>query len=113
MTPSSVLKEKDWGVIGEKKLKSDKKQALLCFFTRFRTIFGVRQRPLTPSFVGSNPATPAKDTVYCIVSIYGYNIWYFNFLFNLCQRGKRRKIGTFLEVFWNKSEAKTERLKTL
>ncbi len=83
------------------------------FGTVKQRIFSLKILPLTPSFVGSNPATPAKDTIYCIASIYEYNIWYFNFLFNLCQRGKRRKIGTFLEVFWNKSEAKTERLKTL
>ena len=23
--------------------------------------------PLTPSFVGSNPATPAKTTIYCVL----------------------------------------------
>ena len=72
-------------------------QIYVCFQSCKTEAFSLKILPLTPSFVGSNPATPAKDTIYCIASIYGYNIWYFNFLFNLCQRGKRRKIGSFLE----------------
>ena len=54
------LLKKDWGEIGEKKLKSGKKQAILRFLVHFAGIFEYTLRPLTPSFVGSNPATPAR-----------------------------------------------------
>ena len=46
-------------------------------FRLFLAIFWVFRVPLTPSFVGSNPATPATDTIYCIRlsksnTIYGF-----------------------------------------
>ena len=36
--------------------------------------------PLTPSFVGSNPATPAKDTIYCIRNVLPNTIYGFCFI---------------------------------
>ena len=72
-----VFEVKRLGVIGEKKSKNGKNRHFYGFFARFRAIFGVLQRTLTPSFVGSNPATPATDTIYCIRlsksnTIYGF-----------------------------------------
>ena len=36
--------------------------------------------PLTPSFVGSNPATPATDTIYCIRNVHPNTIYGFCFI---------------------------------
>ena len=36
--------------------------------------------PLTPSFVGSNPATPATDTIYCIRNVLPNTIYGFCFI---------------------------------
>ena len=46
-------------------------------FRLISAVFEVFRVPLTPSFVGSNPATPAMDTIYCIRlsksnTIYGF-----------------------------------------
>ena len=39
--------------------------------------------PLTPSFVGSNPATPATDTIYCIRNVLPNTIYGFCFMWLL------------------------------
>ena len=71
--------------LGRRSQKMAKNRHFYGFFTRFQAIFGVLQRTLTPSFVGSNPATPASYTIYCIRkvlpnTIYGFCfIWLFYF----------------------------------
>ena len=48
-------------------------------------LFQIWSPPLTPSFVGSNPATPATDTIYCIRNVLPNTIYgfYFIWLFSL------------------------------
>ena len=45
--------------------------------------FEVFRVPLTPSFVGSNPATPATDTIYCIRNVLPNTIYGFCFMWLL------------------------------
>ena len=49
-------------------------------FRLFLAIFWVFRVPLTPSFVGSNPATPATDTIYCIRNVHPNTIYGFCFI---------------------------------
>ena len=49
-------------------------------FRLISAVFEVFRVPLTPSFVGSNPATPATDTIYCIRNLFPNTIYGFCFI---------------------------------
>ena len=71
------LGKQNWGRLGKRFLKSGLKRQFLGKKRAFEAIFQNLDLPLTPSFVGSNPATPATDTIYCIRfsksnTIYGF-----------------------------------------
>ena len=56
-----------WGKLG--KLFEEKRKKR-CFWAQKRAktaIFREVNLPLTPSFVGSNPATPATGAIYCVI----------------------------------------------
>ena len=52
-------------------------------FWLISAVFEVFRVPLTPSFVGSNPATPATDTIYCIRNVLPNTIYGFCFMWLL------------------------------
>ena len=74
------------GKIGETiSEKSGLKRRFLGKKRDFKAVFQNSDLPLTPSFVGSNPATPATDTIYCIGlnksnTIYGFCFLWLVFL---------------------------------
>ena len=69
--------KQNWGRLGKRFLKKCLKRQFLGKKRAFEAVFQNSDLPLTPSFVGSNPATPATDTIYCIRlsksnTIYGF-----------------------------------------
>ena len=68
------------GKIGETiSEKSGLKRRFLGKKRDFKAVFQNSDLPLTPSFVGSNPATPASYTIYCIRNAYPNTIYGFCF----------------------------------
>ena len=62
---------KDLGPIWDHRKIDTKKMAVFGHFFRvYSPVFDTFLRlnlPLTPSFVGSNPATPATGAIYCVI----------------------------------------------
>ena len=54
------LGKQNWGRLGKRFLKSGLKRQFLGEKQAFMAVFQNLDLPLTPSFVGSNPATPAN-----------------------------------------------------
>ena len=68
------------GKIGETiSEKSGLKRRFLGKKRDFKAVFQNSDLPLTPSFVGSNPATPASYTIYCIRNMFPNTIYGFLF----------------------------------
>ena len=58
--------KQNWGRLGKRFLKKCLKRQFLGKKRAFEAVFQNSDLPLTPSFVGSNPATPATDAIYCV-----------------------------------------------
>ena len=69
----------DWGKLGKLFEEKRKKRWLQAQKRAKTAIFREVNLPLTPSFVGSNPATPATDTIYCIRNVLPNTIYGFCF----------------------------------